>query len=386
MRLSSFRAPSVFCVSLALSLALTGCAGGGHSPGGGTQPPPPPAGEFLFDAAQGHVVSFSIDTSTGALTQTSVLTGNTGGYGICTNPAGTFLYADDGAAGGIDGFSISSAGGLTAISGSPFPMPTGWAPVTIDSLTADPSGKFLYVPDGASNEVAGFAIDNATGSLTPVSGSPFATGAEPAGVVVDPSGQFLYVSDSNDPLGGISAFTIDPSSGSLSPIPGSPFPTQVQGGPDGLAVAPSGKFLYAAMPYAGAIAAFTIDDTSGALTQMAGSPFTIDPTNPEVFTYSIAFTPSGNFLYAQGTMDGLLFGFSVDPNSGALTPTSDSPFDFGLVTFPSNLSADPSGEFLYVGGTAITVLSIDETTGAVASISGLADSGFSQGLTVVKVP
>jgi 6-phosphogluconolactonase len=81
------------------------------------------------------------------------------------------------------------------------------------------------------------------------------------------------------PAGGISAFTIDQNTGALSPIPGSPFPTGSAGsfpGPSAMVV--NNNFLYVAL--AGTanpnnkIVAFAIDPTSRVLTTVPGSPFT----------------------------------------------------------------------------------------------------------------
>jgi 6-phosphogluconolactonase (cycloisomerase 2 family) len=389
MRLRSLGALVESCICLVLSLTLAGCGGGSSSGGGGSTPPPPQTSEFLFSDSFGSVVSYSVNTSTGALSEMSTVPGNHGsGFGIAANSAGTFLYSDDDLADGIDAFSISSSGSLTAVSGSPFSMPSGWTPFEVDSLAVDPAGKFLYAPDGPSNTVVGFTIDGATGALGSIPGSPFATGPGPAQVVVDPSDRFVYVSDCDtlDQQGGISAFTIDSSTGALTPIQGSPFNTDTDG-PDGLVVSPSGKFLFAAVPFYGAIAAFTIDSSSGALTQVTGSPFAVDP-NTDPIVYSIALTPSGNFLYALGSLDGKVYAFAVDSSTGALTPAAGSPFEIGLELYLSNLRVDPSGKFLYIAGTGTNELlgfNIDTATGALTPISVSPFFFPSVSVTVIQV-
>ncbi|HET9363564.1 MAG TPA: beta-propeller fold lactonase family protein [Candidatus Angelobacter sp.] len=91
-------------------------------------------------------------------------------------------------------------------------------------MAMDPAGKFLYAAD--STKILAFSINAADGSLTPIAGSPFlgthkfALGANV--FHVDPAGKFLYLTalDSNAVFG----YAIDPATGSLSPIPGSPFP------------------------------------------------------------------------------------------------------------------------------------------------------------------
>lgn len=226
--LASSRTLAKLFLILSLTLTLVACGGSNSSSGGGHPPPPQPQ-EFIFGDGNGSASAFTLNADTGVPTQTSIVPGNNGGFGIAVNPAVTFLYTDDVSNGGIDAFSISPAGALTPISGSPFAMPSDWAPPQVDNIAIDPSGKFLYTPDAASNVVVGFTIDAATGALSPMSGSPFPAGASPQQVVVTPSGQFLYASDGNDPQGGISAYTIDSSTGNLTPIAGSPFPTTAGG-------------------------------------------------------------------------------------------------------------------------------------------------------------
>jgi DNA-binding beta-propeller fold protein YncE len=69
--------------------------------------------------------------------------------------------------------------------------------------------------------VAAFAVDTATGSLTEIAGSPFATGGDTSQcVAVDPTGKFAYVTNSGS---SVSAFSINSTTGALTAIAGSPF-------------------------------------------------------------------------------------------------------------------------------------------------------------------
>jgi 6-phosphogluconolactonase len=369
---------------LCLSLTLAGC-GGSSSSGGGTNPPPPPK-EFLFGA--GNISAFSVNTQTGTLTKTSSIAGDRVGFGIATNPSVTFLYADDMANGGIDGFSISPSGVLSEIAGSPFAMPSGWSETFVDRIVVDPSGRFLYVPDAAANAVVGFTINATTGALTPMS-SPFPAGAWPQQAVSTPAGKFLYVSNVNDPNSSVSGYTIDSSTGALASIAGSPFAAATgSGGSDGLVVDSSGKFLYVALPSNNSIAAFTIDSNTGRLTMVPGSPFSPNLAGAYPFIFSIALHPSGKFLYAQGDQNAEIYGFTVDSGSGGLTPMTDSPFSTGALTYMNDIVVEPSGNFLYIGNTngSLSYMSIDQTTGALSPILPGAFIGYCPGLTVAKMP
>ena len=76
---------------------------------------------------------------------------------------------------------------------------------------------------------------SAAGVLTPVTGSPFATGVNPFGIAFNPSGTLL--ADTNDGEDTISVFSVS-ASGALTPVAGSPFATGGQ--PHDVAFSPSG--------------------------------------------------------------------------------------------------------------------------------------------------
>jgi len=364
----SFSAAVLTLSGLILAVSLSGCGGGGSSgepSSGGSNSPPPPPKEILYATGFGKaVLEYSIDKNTGAPTLITSAAGNSA-FGIAITPSNTFLYASNAQDPGVNGFSISSDGGLSLLSGFPFLLPSYPAFNEVDSLAMDPAGKFLYAPDASSNQIVGFSISTSSGALTPIPGSPFPAGMPPLEVAVDPSGKFLYESG-----GGISGFTIDSSTGALTLIPGSPFSTLGSGDVDGLAFHPSGKFLYAAAFSTSKIAAYSIDTTTGVLTAVAGSVFSLSNSNAPL-PYSLTVDPTGKFLYALGE-NGMVYGFTIDASSGALTAITGSPFGLQWTLFLSDLVVDPSGKFLYAGGFGLNgmfIFSIDATTGSLTSIN-----------------
>jgi 6-phosphogluconolactonase len=94
-------------------------------------------------------------------------------------------------------------------------------------VAVDPSGKFAYVANAGDNTVSGYTINSATGALTAIAGSPFASGGSgPLSVAVDPSGKFAYVVNGSvtDFAGvNVSGYTINSTTGALTAIAGSPF-------------------------------------------------------------------------------------------------------------------------------------------------------------------
>jgi 6-phosphogluconolactonase len=99
---------------------------------------------------------------------------------VCTTgAAATFVYTNNSVPGvnSVSGYSVSSTGALTALSGSPFA--TGgagsagglFASNRIRSLIVKDK---LYASNSGSHNISAFSIDPATGALTAVPGSPFA--------------------------------------------------------------------------------------------------------------------------------------------------------------------------------------------------------------------
>src|SRR5712692_7573677 len=99
---------------------------------------------------------------------------------------------------------------------------------------------FAYVANVSSNNVSGNRIDGATGTLTPVAGSPFPAELNPYSVTVHPTGQFAYVANYNS--NNVSAYTIDGATGTLTPVAGSPFLAGTT--PYSVTLDPKGRFAY----------------------------------------------------------------------------------------------------------------------------------------------
>ena len=89
------------------------------------------------------------------------------------------------------------------------------------AVAVDPTGRFIYSANQGSNDVSAFAINQSTGALVPVVGSPFLAGQNPHMLIVDDAGGFLYVA--NDGSNTVSAYAIDAVTGTLTPNPSGPF-------------------------------------------------------------------------------------------------------------------------------------------------------------------
>jgi 6-phosphogluconolactonase len=221
-----------------------------------------PSGMFAYVANinSANVVAYGINGFTGALTGLFAVptTGSQQARSVTIGPSGRLAF-------GVD----LSSGALTAVAGGVVAF-GGDAP---SNLAIVPSGKFAMAADMNAELVQGFAVDAATGILTPVATAQQATGRAPTMVTIDPSGGFAYAVNGLDGVGGnsVSAYAINATTGALTAVAGSPFATGR--GPTSLTFDPSGKFAYVTNGL-GSISAYTLNASSGALTHVAcvGAP------------------------------------------------------------------------------------------------------------------
>jgi hypothetical protein len=259
-------------------------------------------GKYLYAgiAAAGELYAWTIG-SDGMLTAVSdspytatfladYITG-VGQDNIITNPQGTLLFISDALHGEIYVYAIGSGGALTAVSGSPFALPTGFEPM---NLATDGLGKYLYVVDGdysthQGSKIAGYAIGTGTslGVLTAVTGSPFSgTGFNMWQLAGEPAGQFMIGTTGSSKYNGVSdddnlyVFSIEQTgtaAGVIAQVTGSPSATA--NSPLSIAVQPStgGNLVYSLGINDGGTAFNPIEgfeiSSTGTLTKDTGSPF-----------------------------------------------------------------------------------------------------------------
>src|SRR5581483_383002 len=196
------------------------------------------------------VQALSINHTTGALTTvpgSPFALSPTGGVAdtVVADPKQRFLFAGSESSGFINVFQINATtGALTEIAGSPFTNQFNF--FSADIMTVDSTSTYLYAGQGSfSSGVVGFSIDQTSGALTELAGSPFALNV--AQIHASPTGNFLLgVQEIQDFQSAtdqhIYVFSIDPNSGFPTPVAGSPFATT--SAPFDFAISPNGKFVY----------------------------------------------------------------------------------------------------------------------------------------------
>ena len=293
--------------------------------------------------------------------------GSFGSNRVTTAIVSNFLYAGNSGSNNVGAFSINPGTGvLTSVPGSPF------ATGGVDdgngmSLTTTPDDRFLIVANGSSMTISVFSIAG-NGALTPVAGSPFASGA--AGPLVSArvtsDGKFLAVSSSP---GSIAMFTIS-ATGALAPVPGSP---TADTGAAGIDFNCAGTQLFVAIS---GVANSRVDvfniGSGGTLSRIAGAPFDGPGMNSSVAVLS----PDDSKLFVSAQDSNSVTVFNVASN-GALTMVAGSPFAVPGAVNPSGMATNQTGTLLYTA--ALNNMINGFSIGASGALTSVVGSPFSNG-------
>jgi 6-phosphogluconolactonase (cycloisomerase 2 family) len=201
-------------------------------------------GHHLYTSNDTSVSGFSIDQSTGALTELPnspyPARDQNGAYvgtsDIIVDPSHTHLYTADGGSNSISGWSIdASTGELSPVPGSPWNDPTIDAQVRFSptSITIDGQGNYIFGLDSGAEQISIWSVDASTGVVT------FDSDQHNGQVDTDPLGKIRAIPGSNCLVdSGGDALAFDPTTGNTTFAPGSPFAVPGSGQGPGIAIAP----------------------------------------------------------------------------------------------------------------------------------------------------
>jgi 6-phosphogluconolactonase (cycloisomerase 2 family) len=350
---------------------------------------PPPRFLYATEYKAGRIAEYVVNPSTGSINPTSQGStwGHWGPVDIASDPGGYRLYVVNEGSHDLDAYFIDrSTGNLTQVPGSPFAL-TGIG----GRVVVHPSGHFVYATStssGSNTAISAFAVQS-DGSLTPVPGSPFSEGSGSFGAIaMDRIGKYLYVSaGATGGAGAVAGYSIDQYSGALTPVPGSPFLTPAYPGcaqycslqPADLGVDPIGNYLYGAQSAQDAIVGFKIDRATGSLTDVPGSPYAegyynvpnnSSPRDP----WRLSIDPSGKFIYVADEAGNDFTIFKLNETTGVPTYEASIPNQPNAVLpglcAPTTVAVDPSGSFVYSQGTV-------SSSGCSGPLQGHAMIGYS---------
>lgn len=303
--------------------------------------------------------------------------------GVAFSPSGAFLAAGDSGTNEVSVFEYS-ASGAAQVPGSPFSNP----PITGGNATSfavafSPSGALLATANFGDNSVSLFEV-SAGGVLTPVTGSPFALQAgatAPVSVAFSPNGALLATADNDS--SDVSLFQVSGTgtATTLTPVTNSPFTTGAATNPASVAFSHNGALLAAADSMTSRVALFSVSGTGAAttLTPVTNSPFA---TGTGTMTpVSVAFNAAGT-LVATANRDSDNVALLSVSGSGAATTLSKvtgSPFSTGAGSNPFSVAFNPNGALLATANNGNDDLSLFSVSGsgAAAALTELSGSPFS---------
>ena len=267
-------------------------------------------------------------------------------------------------------------------------------------IAIHPSSKYLYAVNevanynGGNGSVSAFAIDQASGDLSPLN-TVSSEGAGPAHMSVDASGRFAFVANygggsivvlsilddgrlgeavdvhrDNGSLGGQQAAHASPGSFAVSGHD-APHAHMIQADPQN-------KFVLATDLGQDRIYVYRFDTQTGKLAALPSAPFVSLPSGdgPRHFT----FHPNGQWLYAIQEEASTIVFFHYDSATGSLTSQqtiSALPEDFAGSSFASEILVSPDGKFLYTANRlhdTIAIFGID-TSGRLRRIGEASTMG-----------
>jgi 6-phosphogluconolactonase len=245
---------------------------------------------------------------------------------------GSLVYVANGGAGGSNytGFRLNAGGHLSPISGSTYALPDSAMP---GHVLISPDGTRLVGtrvgPNAGPSYLDGFAIGR-DGRITAAAGSPFpAQKIGPFGSTFSPTNpDQLFVSNAHDGAGNGSVSVYDVAAdGTLTAISGSPFADN-QTAPCWVAISPDGNALFAVNTGSGTVSSYTVAN-DGSL-GLVGSTTLAGPAPRKAF--DAAVSPDGDFLYIVNAV-GAISAFAVDgttitelSGSPIATPAGSAPF------------------------------------------------------------
>jgi 6-phosphogluconolactonase len=286
-----------------------------------------PSDSYLYVAGPGGIYGYSINTSTGALTAVS-----SGGVLVITtlapvsldvSPDGNWLFALNADGVTFNEYQITPSTGVLTLQASTPYAPAGKATVTPEMIRVAPNGAYVFVALGTGGDLV-FTLTTSTGALS-TTYQQLATGSTSTSdnaLAIDSGTTYAYIARSGTG-GGLMVYSIG-TNGVLTPVTGSPFATGA--GPFSVLLDSTGKYVYTANRTDGNISGFSIG-TGAVLTALSSSPYTSGTS-----VTSLARDKSGSYVLAAasgGSPDLTMYSFDTTTlgklDSVATTSTGTDP-------------------------------------------------------------
>jgi 6-phosphogluconolactonase len=311
---------------------------------------------------------FKLDLGSGTLTAAGATSGVANPSFVAISPDKKFLYAI-GESGGKKGgavvsFSIdASSGALTQLSES---FSGGPGPCYV---TADKTGKVVLVANYGGGSVASLPV-SADGKLSEPAtfvqhkGSSVNAGRQKEphahSINVSPDNRFALAADLG--IDKVLIYKLDPEKGTMTPNDPPHGDLPAGAGPRHFAFHPTAKYVYVCGEMTSTVHAYAWDAEKGALKHLQDLS-TLPQEVKGNSTAECQVHPNGKFVYVSNRGHDSIAVFKVDEATGKLTAAGHAPS--GGKT-PRNFGIDPTGKILIAanqGTNNVVVYKIDQETG-----------------------
>lgn len=338
-------------------------------------------GTYTGEKSKG-IYHFLLNDETGELKPGGLAAETVSPSFLALHPDGKYLYA----VGEVGKFKGANAGSVSAFA---VDSATGkLSPLNVQSsggggpchVSVDSAGRAVLVANYGGGSVASLPI-NEDGTLSEAvsfiqhEGSSVnkdrQAGPHAHSINLDKANRFAVAADLG--LDKILVYRFDKTSGKLAPNDPPFARVKPGGGPRHFAFHPTGKFAYSNLEMTSSVTAFAYDSEKGELKEIQ----TIS-TLPADFkggnsTAEIQVHPSGKFLYCSNRGHDSIAVFKVDEKSGTLTYLENESTQGRT---PRNFGVDPSGKFLIAanqGTDSLVVFKVDQSAGVLTPAGSKVD-------------
>ncbi|WP_437813670.1 lactonase family protein [Sorangium sp. So ce1078] len=308
---------------------------------------------YVSNAESREISVLRLNTADGSLApvQTVGVEGHAGP--LAASPDRRFLYiALRSEPYAVKGFALDAASGrLTPLSTAPLPD-------SMAHLVTDRSGRHLFGASyaGHKTSISPIGSDGAVGEPAAV----LPTGRHAHATLVDPSNRYVFVSTLGSDA--VVQWRFDAAAGRLTPNDPPTLPVRPRAGPRHMVFAPDGRFVYLLNELDASVEVLAFDAGRGTLSAVQSLSTLPEGFSGKPWAADLHLTRDGRFLYTSERTSNTLAGFSVDARSGRLSLVSHTPTE----QQPRGFQIDPSGRWLVAAGQlshAVRVHAIDPASG-----------------------
>ncbi|MCC6164384.1 MAG: lactonase family protein [Acidobacteria bacterium] len=351
-------------------------------------------GTYTNERSQG-IYRLRLDLGTGTISAPELAAAATNPSFLALDPSRTHLYAvneigkfNDKPTGAVSAFAVDAATGALTPINQESSGGSGPAHVSVDR-----AGRAVLVANYGGGSVASLPIGQG-GRLEPPASVMVHQGSSvhpkrqtrPYGhsINVDPSNTFAYAADLGTDR--IFIYRLDPTTAVLTPAEPAFAAIAPGSGPRHMSFHPNGRVAYVINELAMTVTVLSRDAATGALTevQTIGTLPEGKAIDPTYSTAEVVVHPSGKFLYGSNRGHDSLVVYAIDEQTGRLTLVQHESTQGSM---PRGFGIDPTGRYLLAGNQRsdlLVVFRIDPATGRLTSTGQTARIGSP--VSVVFVP